>query len=144
MWFEKLDTAGLPDKAAEGLHAVIYYYFTAFATSALVWVLWRLFELRSYLWQNILALILLFGLMFLVINGLRGQKLWARVVLLLEYGLFFLASAYFFGLSLLAIGTKYSGELVTAVSVYLMYLILWAYGIYQLAFDSKIKTIDWK
>ena len=144
MWFEKLDTAGLPDKAAEGLHAVIYYYFTAFVTGALVWVLWRLFELRSYPWQNILAMVLLTGLMLLVLEGLRKQKLWARLILLLEYSLFFLASACFFGLSLLDIWTKYSGELVTAVCVYLMYLILWAYGIYQLAGDPKVKTINWK
>ena len=144
MWFENLDVAGLPEKTGEGLYAVVYYYFTAFVTAAIVWALWRLFELKTYLWQNIAAMVVLTGLMLLVLEGLRKQKQWARIVLLIEYGIFALASICFLGINLFDILKEYSSGRFTAICVYLMLAALWGYGFYQMAFNSKVKTINWK
>ncbi|MBI5555808.1 MAG: hypothetical protein HY920_08175 [Elusimicrobia bacterium] len=144
MWFENLDVAGLPDKSGEGLYAVVYYYFTAFVTATIVWALWRLFELKTYLWQNMAALAVLTGLMLLVLEGLRKQKQWARIVLLIEYGIFALASVYFLGINIFGILKEYSSERFTAIFVYIMLAVLWGYGLYQMSFNSKVKTINWK
>ncbi len=146
MWFEKL-AEGIEDnnseEAVKALYANMYYYFAATCFGGLIWLLWKVVELRASVTCNLSLLAVVFGLMLLTVNGLRQLKSWAKILLMLNY-LGLIGGAI---VGLVYAGKTLMGEVtsggVIAVALYLLIILLYGYGL-NLMFSPDARKLNWR
>lgn len=146
MWFEQL-AEGIEDanpaEAIKSLYANMYYYFAAICFGGLVWLLWKVVELRTSVTCHLSLLAVVFGLMVLVISGLRQLKSWARVLLMVNY-LSLICGAV---VGLVYTAKTLMGEVtssgVVAVFLYLLIILLYGYGL-NLMFSPDTRKLNWR
>ncbi len=146
MWFEQLGKGveeANPPEVVNALYAIMYYYFAATCFMGLIWLLWKVLELRVAIGCNLSLLAGVFGLMALVLNGLSQTKSWAKILLMINYaGLIAGAVAGLIStFKTLMEGITSPGMI--AVSIYLLIVFLCSYGLYLLS-SPGAKKINWR
>ncbi len=146
MWFEQLADGvkeGNTEEAVNALYSIMYYYFTAVCFAAVVWVLWKVIELRAVA-LNLGLTLTVFGFMFFIMNGLRRLKSWAKWLLLANYAAIVSGAASGLAASFSEIfANEVSPSIITAIFIYLFIILLFVYGVY-LFFSPSAKQINWR
>jgi hypothetical protein len=146
MWFEQLAEGAEKNNSPEainGLYGIMFYYFIATCFVGLIWVLWQIMELGTAITHNLILLAGVFGLMALVEEGLRRLKSWAKLLLTVNYVVIIGAALIGLVLAVKAIMTEATSGAVTAITIYLLILLMYGYG---LIFSSSpaVKKINWR
>ena len=145
MWFEHLDKEVEevnPPEALNALFANMYYYFAATCFMGLIWLLWKVFELRTAVSCNIGLLVVVFGLMVVTVSGLRRVKSWARILLIVNYAALIVGAVAGLILTVLSLMAEFTSAGMIAVSLYLLIVVMCGYGV-SLSLSSDAKKINW-
>jgi small-conductance mechanosensitive channel len=146
MWFEQLikeAEESNPGEAISALYGIIYYYFISVCFMGLIWILWQVMELRLAVTYNLALVAGSFGLMAVVIDGLRKLKSWARVLLMANYLGLIGAAVVGLILSGRMLMTEVTPGTITAVLIYLLVILLSGYGIYLFS-SPGAKKLNWR
>ncbi len=145
MWFEQLEKEVQDANPAEGisaLFAIMYYYFAATCFMGLIWLLWKVLELRIAIACNLSLLAVVFVLMLFIINGLRRTKSWARILLIINYSGLIMGAVAGLIVTFQTLMVELTSAGMIALSIYLLIILMCGYGGYLL-FIPTAKKINW-
>jgi len=145
MWFEELgaEVELRPDTPAyQAIYTILYYLFTAHSVMAIIWILWRVIEKTEARLLNLGVVAVGLGIVFLVLEGLRHLKLWARYAALAELGALGLSCVYLLAKPLQQAIAEPTPDPIIAICIYLLFLGLSGFGL-RLFFTPAAKKIPW-
>ena len=146
MWFEQLGQGieeANPGEAIKALYAIMYYYFSAICFIGLIWLLWQVIELRIAITFQLSLLVGVFGLMVLVINGLRQLKAWAKILLIVNYAGLIGGAVYGLVLTSGTLMGEVNSSGIIAACIYLLIILLCGYG-FNLLFSPNARKLNWR